>query len=112
MSKSRPMAVQHGEAQNAQQKRGFDKNAEIHKFSLNQQVLVGVHNFLNKNRKLATKFEGPFKIIELFYNWAILPGKNGKRIKRNSLQLKPFFAPSQTHPSFCWSEIVDRGEGS
>ena len=104
--------MQHSEVQKSQQKRAFDKHAEIHNFSLHQQVLMRVHDFLNKNRKLATKFEGPYKIVELFDNYAILTGKNGKRIKRNILHLKPFFAPSQPHPSLSWSEIVEKGEGN
>ena len=74
--------------QKAQQIRAFDKRAEIHKFSLNQQVLVRIHDFLNKNRKLATKFESPYKIIELYKNWAILAGKNGKLIKISNVSLK------------------------
>ena len=74
--------------QKAQQKRAFDKRAEIQKFSLNQQVLVRIQDFLNKNRKLATKFESPYKIIELYKNWAILAGKNGKLIKISNVSLK------------------------
>ena len=104
--------MRHSEVQKDQQKRAFDKHAQIHKFSLNQNVLVRVHDFLNKNRKLATKFEGPYQIVELYDNYAILSGKNGKRIKRNILHHKPFFEPTSTPPSLAWSDTVNRGEGS
>ena len=80
LARQRPAAVQHSEVQKNQQKRAFDKHAQIHKFSLNQQVLVRVHDFLNKNRKLATKFIGPYQIVELFDSYAILSGKDGKHI--------------------------------
>ena len=65
-----------------------------------------------KTENLATKSEGPYKIIELFENWAILTGKNGKCIQRNIFHLKPFFAPTPLHLSLSWSEIVEKGEGS
>ena len=112
LAKQRPAAVQHSELQKAQQKLAFDKHAQIHNFSLNQQVLARVHDFLNKNQKLATKFKGPYQIVELFDNYAILVGKNGKRIKQNILHLKPFFAPSPPHPSLSWSKTVKQGEGN
>ena len=112
LAHQRPAAVRHSEVQKDQQKRAFDKHAQIHKFSLNQNVLVRVHDFLNKNRKLATKFEGPYQIVELYDNYAILSGKNGKRIKRNILHLKPFFAPTVPPPSLAWSDTVNQGEGS
>ena len=50
--------------------------------------------------------------MELFDNYTILTGKNCKRIKRNILHLKPFFAPYPPHPSLSWSEIVEQGEGN
>ena len=81
LAKECPAAVWHSQVQKAQQKRAFDKHAKIHNFLLHQQVLVRVHDFLNKNRQLATKFEGPYKIVKLFDKYAILTGKNGKNGK-------------------------------
>ena len=49
LPKGRSNAFQHSEVQKQQQKRAFSKHAEIHKFSLNQQVLARIHDFLNKN---------------------------------------------------------------
>ena len=47
LARQQPAAVRHSELQKAQQKHAFDKHAQIHNFSLNQQVLVRVHDFLN-----------------------------------------------------------------
>ena len=80
-------------------RRAFDKHAQINNFSLHQQVLVRVHDFLNKNRKLATKFEGPYKIVELFDNYAVLTGKNVKRI--TSASKETFCISSHSSPHRC-----------
>ena len=59
--KQRPAAVQHSEVQKAQQKPVFDHHAEIHKFLLHQQVLVHVHDFLNKIENWLFNSKGPTK---------------------------------------------------
>ena len=69
-------------------------------------------SLIDKNCKLATKFEGPHTIIQLYDNWAILKAKNGKQIKQNILNLKPFLAPPLASPSLSWAEVVKWGEGT
>ena len=83
-------AIVQSEHQKAHQKWAFDKHAEVHKFSIGQQVLVLDHN--NENRKLETKFEGPYTLIKVNENYAILQLGRGKPIKHNILNLKPYFA--------------------
>jgi hypothetical protein len=47
------------------QKEYFDKKALHHTFNKGQYVLLNEFNFLNKNKKLAPKFSGPFKILRV-----------------------------------------------
>ena len=96
LAKQRLAAVQNSEVQKAQQKRAFDKHAKIHNFLLHQQVLVRVHDFLNKNRRLATKFEGPYEIVKLFDNYAILPGKTANESKE-TFCISSHFLPRRRH---------------
>ena len=73
-------------------------------------MLVRVHDFLNKNRKLATKFEGPFRIIELNQHYAVLKSAKGKPFKRNILHLKPYFPPDSTTPLPSWAALEQGAE--
>ena len=51
MAEERRKAAVHSEGQKAQQKRAFDKHAQVHSFKKHQMVLVRVNDFLNKNSK-------------------------------------------------------------
>jgi hypothetical protein len=110
LEKQRQEAILHSQKQKDLQKRTFDKHANIHKFRPNQMVWVRVLNFLHHNRKFATKFEGPFQIVELFENYAVLKSAKGKIIKRNILHLKPFVPPFQP-PTPPWELSSQQGEG-
>ena len=90
MAEDRRKAIVHSEIQKAQQKRAFDKHAQVHGFQGHQMVLVHVNDFLNKNRKLATKFEGPFQIETPNEHYCILRNDKGKLFKRNILAFKAF----------------------
>ena len=48
IAEERCKATVHSEQQKAQQKRAFNKRPEVQRFSLNQQVLVRVHDFLKQ----------------------------------------------------------------
>jgi hypothetical protein len=43
----------------------FDAQAALHKFLLQQLVLMDEHSFLHKNQKLAPKWSGSHKIMRL-----------------------------------------------
>jgi hypothetical protein len=47
------------------QKEYFDKTATHHEFHKGQFVLLNEFHLLNKNKKLAPKYSGPFKIIRV-----------------------------------------------
>ena len=85
LAKSRLEAKNHRENQKLIQ--NLDKHAKVHDFQLDQQVLVRVHDFPNKKRKLPKKFEGPYQIIELNPHYAVLqPPKRTLQKKRSSPQ--------------------------
>ena len=109
LAKSRVEARNHCENQKLIQKRAYDKHAKVHNFKLDQEVLVRVHDFLNKIRKLATKFEGPYRIIELNPHYAVLKSPNGKPFKRNILHLKAYFPPDLTTLLPSWATL-EQGE--
>ena len=52
LAKSRLQAKNHSENQKLIQKRAHDKHAKVHDFQLDQQVLVRIHDFLSKNKKI------------------------------------------------------------
>ena len=43
----------------------YDRQAAPHQFKKDQWVLLKKHNFLNKNKKLAENYEGPYQIVKL-----------------------------------------------
>jgi hypothetical protein len=62
---ARRLAVQHNMEATDVQKTYFDKSATHHDFQVGQFVLMEDFNFLNKNRKLAPRFSGPFRILRV-----------------------------------------------
>ena len=68
-------------------------------------MLVRVHDFLNKNRKLAAKFEGPYQIILLISHYAVLEPPKGKPFKRNIVHLKAYFPPILATPLPSWATL-------
>jgi hypothetical protein len=63
-----------------------------HEFHEGQFVLLNEFNFLNKNRKLAPKYSGPFKIIRVKgpHNVELLL-TNGHKIVVNVARVKRYF---------------------
>jgi Integrase core domain len=62
---ARDLAVQNNFFATDKQKEYFDQQALHHTFHEGQFVLLNEFNFLNKNRKLAPKYSGPFKILRV-----------------------------------------------
>ncbi len=82
-----------------QQKEYFDKKATHHDFHEGQFVPLDDFNFLNKNRKLAPKFSGPFKILRVKspHNVELLLA-NGRKIIVNVARIKPYFSSASNLP--------------
>ncbi len=89
---ARRLAVQHLEATDVQ-KNYFDKSAMHHEYQVGQFVLMEDFNFLNKNRKLAPRFLGPFRILRVkgSHNLELLL-TNGRKIVINIARVKPYFS--------------------
>ncbi len=96
---ARELAVAHNLVATEQQKEYFDKKATHHDYHEGQFVLLDDFNFLNKNRKLAPKFSGPFKILRIKspHNVELLLA-NGRKIVINVAHIKPYFSSASTSP--------------
>jgi hypothetical protein len=64
-----------------------------HEYQVGQFVLMEDFNFLNKNRKLAPRFSGPFRILHVkgSHNLKLLL-TNGRKIVVNVARVKPYFS--------------------
>jgi hypothetical protein len=69
-----------------------NKKAEQHNYKVGQQIWLGKQNFLSKNRKLASKWTGPYLITEVRDNSNIRIQLNKKEINVNVNRIIPFIA--------------------
>jgi len=91
LAEAREIAIENNWLATEKYKEQHDRKAELKDFHVGQMVLLDNFNFLNKNRKLAEKFSGPFKIIRLKGdNNAELVVSNGRKIIVNFQRLRPF----------------------
>jgi len=73
------------------QKKDFDAKADFRVFQPGQMVLLDEFNFLGKNKKLANKFSGPYRILRLKDGRnAEIVVNNGRKIVVNVQRLRPF----------------------
>jgi hypothetical protein len=91
LRRARQLAVEHTLAATDKQKENYDVKATHHSYHEGQFVLLEVFNFLNKNRKLAPKFSGPFRILRVKgdHNVELLL-TNGCKIVVNVARIKPY----------------------
>jgi hypothetical protein len=94
LQNARDLAVQNNLMATDKQKEYFDRKASHHTFHEGQYVLLNEFNFLNKNRKLAPKFSGPFKILRVKgpHNVELLL-TNGRKIIVNVARVKQYLSP-------------------
>jgi len=90
---ARQLAVQHNLEATEVQKKYFDQTATHHTYHEGQFVLMEDFNFLNKNRKLAPRFSGPFRILRVkgAHNLELLL-TNGRKIVVNVARVKPYLS--------------------
>ncbi len=104
---ARDLAVQNNLFATDKQKEYFDRQALHHTFHEGQFVLLNEFNFLNKNRKLAPKYSGPFKILRVKgpHNVELLL-TNGRKIVVNVAHVKKYFSPETTSSENSHEEII------
>jgi hypothetical protein len=70
-------------------------------------VLLNEFNFLNKNRKLAPKYSGPFKILRVKgpHNFKLLL-TNGRKIVVNVTRVKQYCSLETTFPENSHEETI------
>jgi Integrase zinc binding domain/Integrase core domain len=69
-----------------------NSQSEQHKYIKGQLVWLDVKNFLGKNRKLASNWEGPFPITRVFEHGVVDIFKNNRHHRVNVDRLKPYLA--------------------
>jgi hypothetical protein len=91
------LAVQSNLLATDKQKEYFDQKASHHTFHMGQYVLLNKFRFLNKNKKLAPKFSGPFKILQVkgLHDVKLLLS-NGHKIVVNVARVKEYYSPEST----------------
>ena len=91
LAEARKIAIENNWVATEAYKENFDKKAKDYEYHVGQFVLLDEFNFLNKNRKLASKFAGPFQIIRLKgNNNAEIVVNNGRKMIVNFQRLRPF----------------------
>ncbi len=90
---ARQLAVQHNLEATEVQTNYFDKTATHHEYQVGQFILMEDFNFLNKNRILAPRFSGPFRILRVkgSHNLQLLL-TNGHKIVIKVARVKPYFS--------------------
>ena len=70
-------------------------------------MLLNEFNFLNKNRKLAQKYSGPYKILRVKgpHNIELLL-TNGRKIVVNVARVKQYFSPATTSSESSHEETI------
>jgi hypothetical protein len=97
------IACQNNEDASDMARSQYDLKAAPHKFLPQQLVLMNEHSFLHKNQKLAPKWSGPHKVIQLKGEASaeIQLCHNNKKVVVHCNRLKPYYVPitnSAVHP--------------
>jgi hypothetical protein len=77
----------------------YNKSASQHKYKINDLVLLNDNSFLHKNAKLAPKYTGPHRIVELKNNSnVVILTINNKKMLVHVDRLKPYHSPDDNNP--------------
>ena len=83
----------------------FNKKAQPHSYQVGQLVLLDEHSFLHKNTKLAPKWSGPHRILQLKGDCNVeLKMTNGRKNIIHVNRLKPYFIPEKSDIEFVEKE--------
>ena len=93
---ARQIAWKNSQVQQEINREVYDRQSKPHQFQKGQFVLLKVENFLNKNRKLAERYEGPYQIIKLkSHNNVEINIKKRTNVIVHVNRLKPYYDHSE-----------------
>lgn len=95
LRQARQLATQHSFVSTERNEKDYNREAQSAKYVEGQLVWLHEENFLNKNRKLAPKWSGPYKIVKVF-NFGVVDILYKNKVYRvNVARLKPFVQHQQ-----------------
>ena len=90
LQQARQLATQHSMQATTRNEKDYNRNAVPMKYVEGQLVWLHEENFLNKNRKLAPKWSGPYKIVKVFTFGAVDISYKNKIYRVNMARIKPY----------------------
>ena len=90
LQQARQLATQHSMQATARNEKDYNRNAVPTNYVEGQLVWLHEENFLNKNRKLAPKWSGPYKIVKVFTFGAVDIAYKNKIYRVNMARIKPY----------------------
>ena len=90
LQQARQLATQHSMQATARNEKDYNKTAMPATYVQGQLVWLHEENFLNKNRKLAPKWSGPYKIVKVFTFGAVDISYKNKIYRVNMARIKPY----------------------
>jgi len=92
LQQARELAMHHSSQTMQKSEDDFNKKAIPFKYTVDQLVWLSEQNFLARNRKLAPKWTGPFKIVKIF-DFGVVDIEHKRKIYRvNMDRIKPYTA--------------------
>ncbi|MGV0982828.1 MAG: hypothetical protein ACOYB0_10755, partial [Polynucleobacter sp.] len=92
LQQTRELAWRNSHHQQELNRQTYDRQAAPHSFKKGQWVLIKEFNFLHKNAKIAQKYAGPYKILELKPHNNILLKLNRGTTLTHANRLKPYYS--------------------
>ena len=88
----RQLAAQQSMRASQTMEQNYNKKAEQTNYQVGQLILLKEENFLHKNRKLASQWSGPYKIVKVMQFGVVDIEYKNKIYRVNVARIKPFFA--------------------
>ena len=95
LQQARHLATQHSFVSTERNEKDYNKEAQSAKYVEGQLVWLHEENFLNRNRKLAPKWSGPYKVVKVFQFGVVDILYKNKIYRVNVARLKPFIQQEQ-----------------
>jgi transposase InsO family protein len=90
LQQTRQLAVQHSMQAGTRTEADHNRTATAANYQVGQLVWLQEHNFLNKNRKIAPQWTGPYKVVKVFDFGVIDILYKNKNYRVNVGRVKPF----------------------